>query len=712
MQEIQADWREVRRSAFNERSNPDDNELGIQIVKDLHRTGCSTFSGLDNDQERAVLKRVLLGYARWNKEIGYCQGFNIIAALILDVVDRKEEEALKIMIFLVDKVLPASYFSNNLRALSVDMAVFRDLMHSYLPRLSGHLRELQIKAQQDLRSGGYEPPLTNVFTMQWFLTLFATCLPLRAVLRIWDAIMIEGSEVIIRTALALWGILQKRLLRKVDSADDFYTEMGKLLQSIMDQESDMVDIDGLLQHVYSFAPFPFPQLNQLRDNYTYNITPIALTEAVGDTMPKKKAFRRHSDNAGPDFEAMNDLTTAVDADKSLRSASLDIEGIGPGTFGADTGSAPGEFPPGVSSEGGVIMEERTCTDVSKLQKKYEVIRRRQSQAKIMMHKSNFDNGDMGKQQRPVSRKVTNLVIPPAPKLHRAKGYEISSSNAVNHLYVKPDEWAKCERKNRHVVPFGTTLFASEPEKNPSISPVRYAGAFFLSESQFGTTDGQTDGQSDGSALNKIFYNDDDEDSMTLDNEDGRKRDGNNNREDDKSDEEDISKTLLQLHIEWKDKHSTSDDASESSDSKRNATTITPKNPFSTQSPPKGIGSFTTDDIRRSDKLVAKDLQAKRQNAEKAGKAVQPPTQTVKKDQFPVRPNRPHIQQHVRRERREFGIKLGIYKASDFASKPAPVRPMLSHGEGLSERITRQQINNCLTRESLASSTWELQHSED
>ena len=31
----------------------------------------------------------------------------------------------------------------------------------------------------------YEPPLTNVFTMQWFLTLFSTCLPRETVLRVW-----------------------------------------------------------------------------------------------------------------------------------------------------------------------------------------------------------------------------------------------------------------------------------------------------------------------------------------------------------------------------------------------------------------------------------------------------------------------------------------------------------------------------------------------
>ena len=40
-------------------------------LQDLHRTGsCRLLSPSD---DRAALKRVLLAYARWNKEVGYCQ---------------------------------------------------------------------------------------------------------------------------------------------------------------------------------------------------------------------------------------------------------------------------------------------------------------------------------------------------------------------------------------------------------------------------------------------------------------------------------------------------------------------------------------------------------------------------------------------------------------------------------------------------------------
>ena len=66
------------------------------FLQDLHRTGCSWFCGQDSPEERASLKRVLLAYARRNKAVGYCQGFNVIAALILQVMERNEEDALKV----------------------------------------------------------------------------------------------------------------------------------------------------------------------------------------------------------------------------------------------------------------------------------------------------------------------------------------------------------------------------------------------------------------------------------------------------------------------------------------------------------------------------------------------------------------------------------------------------------------------------------------
>ncbi|KRZ41985.1 TBC1 domain family member 30 [Trichinella pseudospiralis] len=258
------DWNEVRLRTFSEKLNPDDSELNMQIVKDLHRTG---WTGLNTDRERILLKRVLLAYARYNKTIGYCQGFNVIAALIMEVMENKEEHALKVMIMLIEHVFPNDYFDQTLRALSVDMIVLNDLLSVRLPKLYSHLESLQKHSDSE-----YEPPLINVFSMQWFLTIFATVFPKHLVFRIWDSLMLEGSEILLRVALATFAKISRQTLN-VTSADAFYELMSRLSRKL--QTMGKTQCENLIQLVYSMADFPFPGLHELRDRHLWNIQPFS-----------------------------------------------------------------------------------------------------------------------------------------------------------------------------------------------------------------------------------------------------------------------------------------------------------------------------------------------------------------------------------------------------------------------------------------------------
>ncbi|XP_073694201.1 TBC1 domain family member 30 isoform X2 [Garra rufa] len=382
---ISIDWEKTMRFAFNDRSNPDDDTLGIQIVKDLHRTGCSSYCGQEAEQDRVVLKRVLLAYARWNKTVGYCQGFNVLAALILEVTEGNEGDALKVMIYLIDKVLPDSYFANNLRALSVDMAVFRDLLRLKLPELSQHLHHLQKVANRE-GGGSYEPPLTNVFTMQWFLTMFATCLPHHTVLKIWDSVFFEGSEMLLRVALAIWAKLGERI-EECQTADEFYSTMGCLTQEML--EHSLIDSNELMQTVYSMAPFPFPQLAELREKYTYNITPFPTPVRANSSL----ALHGWESDDDADMDDEDSIVTALgclgplggllapeiqryqkhlkDQRAEQSSHGSNMAELSPGAVGA--GRA--EHQAAINS----MMLERMSTDISALKKQYSRIKQKQQQ---------------------------------------------------------------------------------------------------------------------------------------------------------------------------------------------------------------------------------------------------------------------------------------------------------------------------------------------
>lgn len=64
------------------------------LLQGLHLAGWST---VQDEAKEIHLKRAILGYARYNKTVGYSQGLNIITALVSEVVNFKEEPTLKVV---------------------------------------------------------------------------------------------------------------------------------------------------------------------------------------------------------------------------------------------------------------------------------------------------------------------------------------------------------------------------------------------------------------------------------------------------------------------------------------------------------------------------------------------------------------------------------------------------------------------------------------
>nr|XP_017038169.2 titin isoform X2 [Drosophila kikkawai] len=338
------DWAQQREKCFCEEWREDDEELGIQIVKDLHRTGSNLCTGPAGSINQAKLKRILLGYARYNPEVGYCQGFNMLGALILQVMDKEEEESMKVMIYLVEGVLPTGYFYGSMGGLQADMGVFRELMQTRLPRLAKHLQRLQGPVEN-----AFEPPLTNVFTMQWFLTMFCTCLPMSCVLRVWDLVLIEGSDVLLRTALVLWSLLEERVL-SVRSADEFYGKMGSYSSELLN--GHLVDSNGLIERVVKLGPIA--DLRQLRDKHLYNIAPLR----------HKQGLQLYYD----------DEDTHSDEE---RMAVATVWGLNWGRRGSvGPAAAAGKQP--------AEQKDRLALDISLLKKQYDRLRERQKQAHVIL----------------------------------------------------------------------------------------------------------------------------------------------------------------------------------------------------------------------------------------------------------------------------------------------------------------------------------------
>ncbi|KAL9963401.1 hypothetical protein ACROYT_G026911 [Oculina patagonica] len=196
---------------------------GIQT--DIDRTFPDNIHFSNNQADmRPALYNVLVAYAKHNPRIGYCQGLNYIAGLMLLIV-RKEEVAFWLLDVIVGNLLP-DYYGKDMFGLQVEQEALREVVRAKQPDLFEHIDKLGVSY--------------TIFSTKWFICLYIDVLPIETVLRIWDCLFYEGSKVILRVALTLMSLHKEKLLACRDFAQ-LCTAMKEITQgpSTMDCHSFM-----------------------------------------------------------------------------------------------------------------------------------------------------------------------------------------------------------------------------------------------------------------------------------------------------------------------------------------------------------------------------------------------------------------------------------------------------------------------------------------
>ncbi|RDA90103.1 hypothetical protein CP533_2559 [Ophiocordyceps camponoti-saundersi (nom. inval.)] len=173
------------------------------------------------------LDEVLLAYSRRNREVGYCQGMNLIAANLL-LMTPSAEDAFWLLASIIENILPHGYYDHLLMPSRADQAVLRQYVSTVLPKLSAHLDSLSIELE--------------ALTFQWFLSVFTDCLCAEALFRVWDVVLCtnDGSTFLFQVALALLKLNEANLLR-CDTPAGVYTYINHHMTE------HAISIDGLLQ---------------------------------------------------------------------------------------------------------------------------------------------------------------------------------------------------------------------------------------------------------------------------------------------------------------------------------------------------------------------------------------------------------------------------------------------------------------------------------
>mmetsp|Transcript_12822 Transcript_12822/g.35490 ORF Transcript_12822/g.35490 Transcript_12822/m.35490 type:complete len:492 (-) Transcript_12822:87-1562(-) len=167
------------------------------IEIDISRT-FPELKSFDASQQQRLL-RILNAYASHNPNVGYCQGMNYVAGLLLLVSDC-EEESFAVLVCLMDhpQFGLSGFYRERLPLLRRYLRACDKLVADTVPELREHFIKENVQPA--------------VYLHQWFLTLFINCFPLSMVMIIWDVIVCEGLPVILRIAVSILQVLKDSLL--------------------------------------------------------------------------------------------------------------------------------------------------------------------------------------------------------------------------------------------------------------------------------------------------------------------------------------------------------------------------------------------------------------------------------------------------------------------------------------------------------------------
>jgi len=179
-----------------DRLKPIDNKWTALIRIDVPRT----FPGYEGftPELQDDLQLILNAYANLNTEVGYCQGMNFIAGLLLLVPSSSVDEAFWMFVYLMEYDGLNGFFKDRFPLLRKYLRALDTLLEQRIPDLREHFTKENV-----------EPA---VYLHQWFLTLFVNCLPIPTVLVLWDAIICDGLPVILSITASLLNVLKGVLL--------------------------------------------------------------------------------------------------------------------------------------------------------------------------------------------------------------------------------------------------------------------------------------------------------------------------------------------------------------------------------------------------------------------------------------------------------------------------------------------------------------------
>lgn len=241
---------------------------------DVIRNRPSSTSVNNNTTETYMIKslrRVLVAFAHYQPQIGYCQSLNFLAGLLLLFME--EERAFWLLVILTERIIPKVH-SANLEGVHTDQGVLMLCIKEYIPQLWSILgKNFDGETLSEDKILARLPPVTLV-TSSWFMSVFVGILPIESTLRVWDILWYEGSKTIFRMSLTICKMcLDSPQFQhtKLEGSGGAEMEQIELFQFMQNFPKSILDSNALIDNCfkkiggYGFGSLSQDEINKCRE---------------------------------------------------------------------------------------------------------------------------------------------------------------------------------------------------------------------------------------------------------------------------------------------------------------------------------------------------------------------------------------------------------------------------------------------------------------
>lgn len=180
-------------------NQPISRKISHQLDIDINRTNRSHFLFKERyGQGQISLFSILRAYSIHDPVVSYCQGMSDLTALMMQYLEEEEAFWLLVRFMQNSNFNMACRFQDDFMGLKRAWYVHDKLLAIYLPQLHAHLS-----------AGNVEPAH---YTIKWYLKCFLDALSFDCVLRVWDVLLLEGSDILYSFVLTLLKYHEQAIL--------------------------------------------------------------------------------------------------------------------------------------------------------------------------------------------------------------------------------------------------------------------------------------------------------------------------------------------------------------------------------------------------------------------------------------------------------------------------------------------------------------------